>query len=54
MCRAINYLHKNDIVHWDLKPENFLFTYKDKNLNNIKLIDFGLSRILSDKIEEEN
>lgn len=37
-------------MHRDLKPENFLFTYKDTNKNDLKLIDFGLSKIMNDKV----
>jgi len=32
------------VCHWDLKPENFIFESKDE-LSDIKIIDFGLSKI---------
>ena len=36
------------ILHRDIKPENLLFQTKDRNLNIIKLSDFGLAKILND------
>jgi len=44
MLLAVNYLHHEmHVVHRDLKLENFLFV--TKNSTQIKLIDFGFSRI---------
>jgi len=38
------------ILHRDIKPENLLFPTKERDLNNIKLSDFGLAIILEDNL----
>lgn len=43
MIGALRYLHNANIVHRDLKLENFIFTSTDADAD-IKLIDFGFSR----------
>ncbi|MBX9720719.1 MAG: serine/threonine protein kinase [Candidatus Obscuribacterales bacterium] len=42
---ALNYVHENGIVHRDLKPENIL-VLNEPEPNTVKLIDFGLVRLL--------
>ena len=42
---ALAYCHSMNVVHRDLKPENFLFATPGPN-SDIKLIDFGLSKIM--------
>jgi serine/threonine protein kinase len=42
---ALKHLHANGICHRDLKPENIMF--EDKNSDEIKIIDFGLSKKFS-------
>lgn len=39
-------MHDKNIAHRDLKPENIIFTNTEDNQINIKLIDFGLSKLL--------
>ena len=43
MLSSIIYLHSNNIMHRDLKLENFLFDSKSADAS-LKLIDFGLSK----------
>ena len=41
ILQQLNYLHKNYLIHQDVKPDNFIF---DKDNNKFKLIDFGLCK----------
>merc|ERR1712110_1227643 len=43
MLLALNYIHQKNIVHRDLKLENFL--YEKKGGDHLKLIDFGFSHV---------
>ncbi|CAE8626929.1 unnamed protein product, partial [Polarella glacialis] len=43
MLLAINYIHSHDVVHRDIKLENFL--YESEESDYLKLIDFGFSKV---------
>ena len=36
-CSGLHFLHKNGLMHWDIKPENLLVNEK----NVLKICDFG-------------
>ena len=48
VCAAVNFAHRNLVVHRDLKPSNILV-----NQDCIpKLLDFGISKIISDEFQQ--
>lgn len=47
---AINVLHKNGVVHNDIKTDNVLLEIDYQNLTSPKLIDFGVSNVFNNNI----
>ncbi|XP_022529150.2 serine/threonine-protein kinase 17A [Astyanax mexicanus] len=50
ILEGVSFLHKRDVVHLDLKPQNILLT-SNNPLGDIKIVDFGLSRMVSNNQE---
>ncbi|XP_064171156.1 serine/threonine-protein kinase 17A-like [Anguilla rostrata] len=47
---GVAWLHRNNVVHLDLKPQNILLT-SSRPLGDIRIVDFGLSRCM-DNVKE--
>ncbi|XP_076975472.1 serine/threonine-protein kinase 17A [Tamandua tetradactyla] len=50
ILEGVCFLHAHDVVHLDLKPQNILLT-SGSPLGDIKIVDFGLSRIMKNSEE---
>ncbi|MBO6584825.1 MAG: protein kinase [Gracilimonas sp.] len=49
ICEAIEYAHRNLIVHRDIKPQNLLINEQ----GHVKVLDFGIAKIISEELSEE-
>ena len=49
ICRAIQYAHERGVIHRDIKPSNILVARNGLD-DRIKVLDFGLARIVSDEL----
>lgn len=49
VCETVQFAHRNQVIHCDVKPSNVLVTYGrgSKPLGRVKLLDFGVARWLS-------
>jgi len=45
---ALDRLHERSIVHRDLKPENLFLTWADDGVPTVKLLDFGIAKVIAD------
>ncbi len=46
LLTALAYAHKRGVVHRDVKPENIIVSKNSSGVEHIKLIDFGIAKVL--------
>jgi len=52
IARGLREAHKTGVVHRDLKPSNVMLCSSEDGEENVKILDFGLVKVLSDDSEE--
>ncbi len=51
VCQAVAFAHRNLVVHRDLKPSNILVTEDAEGQPAVKLLDFGIAKLLAPEAE---
>lgn len=46
VCDAVAHAHRHQVVHRDLKPSNILVMEDDTGVPQVKLLDFGIAKLL--------
>ena len=48
VCRALRFAHRRGVVHRDLKPSNLLIRVDEDGEEQVKVVDFGLVKVVED------
>jgi serine/threonine protein kinase len=50
ICEGMHYAHEDGVLHRDLKPENIFVLQPVEEWERVKILDFGVGKILEDKL----
>jgi len=53
ICAALAHAHQKGVVHRDIKPSNVMLVELDGNSDFVKLVDFGIAKLVSPEGEED-
>jgi serine/threonine protein kinase len=54
IARALASAHRHGVIHRDLKPENILLTSKGELKDYVKILDFGIAKMRTTRLEKQD
>src|SRR3546814_7642167 len=53
VCAAVAHAHRSLVIHRDLKPANVMVQEDDRGHAAVKLLDFGIARIIAEELGDD-
>ena len=53
-CSGFEHAHQNGVVHRDIKPANLMLVNSAGSPDFVKIVDFGIAKVVSEAIEEKH
>ncbi|MBX9669034.1 MAG: protein kinase [Candidatus Obscuribacterales bacterium] len=54
VCSALAHAHKNGVIHRDIKPSNIMLTEFEDQIDVVKILDFGIAKVVSEENENSS
>ncbi len=54
VCSALAHAHKNGVIHRDIKPSNIMLTEFEDQTDFIKILDFGIAKVITEETENSS
>lgn len=54
VCSALAHAHKNGVIHRDIKPSNIMLTEFEDQPDFVKILDFGIAKVITEETENSS